>query len=550
MNPAMADAAARVDFDAIVIGAGITGMYQLYLLRGLGLRVQGYEAGDDVGGTWFWNRYPGCRLDTESYAYGYFRLAGLLPDWHWSERFAAQPELLAYARAAAERMDIRRNYRFGTRVVSAHYDETGNLWRLTLDDGSVSTCRFLLSAVGPLSATRMPDIPGMASFRGESYHSSEWPRGEGDGPAEVRFDGKRVGVIGTGATGVQIIPIVARSAAELVVFQRTPNWCVPLGNYPLTSETEASLVGDPQAFLAFLKSTPTAFPYDRLNKKGTEATAEERQRYFESLYDQPGYGIWLSGYKDLLTNKVSNGYLSEFIANKIRQRVKDPVTAEKLIPKNHAFGTRRVPMETGYYETYNRDNVRLVDISETPITRITERGIETGRTHHDLDLIIYATGFDGVTGSLDRIDIRGRGGVALRELWADGPATYLGMQVFGFPNFYTLVGAHNGAAFCNIGVCGALQAEWVAGMIGYMCRNGLARSEPLAEYQERWTAKCYEDYAKTLLADSDAWWAKVTRLPDGTLRHRALIYVGSAPEYRDLCDKLAAKGYEGFALSS
>lgn len=535
--------------DAIVIGAGITGIYQVHGLRELGMDVKGYEAGSDVGGTWYWNRYPGCRLDTESYAYGYFGLNGVLPDWQWKERFASQPELLKYVGRAADAMDVRRFYQFNTRVLSAHYDEAANRWLLGLDDGSQASCTFLISAVGPLSATRMPDIPGVESFEGESFHSSRWPRDEEGNPIGFDVSGKRVGVIGTGATGVQILPIVAASAEKLHVFQRTPNWCIPLGNGPLTPELIQRLRGDPAAFLEFLKSTETAFPYRRGAKKAGEDTESDRQNFFESLYAMPGYALWLSSYRDLLTNKVSNEYLANFVADKIRERVKDPKVAEKLIPKNHAFGTRRVPMETNYYEIYNQDNVELVDISEAPIEKITPQGIQVGGRQIDLDVLIYATGFDGVTGALDRIDIRGRGGVALKSAWGEGPVTYLGLQTRGFPNFFTLVGAHNGASFCNIGVCGALQVEWVTEMLGYMRAQRLTSSEPAAEYQDQWTQHVYEVYAKTLLAHSDAWWVKTTKNPDGTLTRRALIYVGGAPEYRERCAEVAAKGYQGFELA-
>ena len=535
-------------YDAVVIGGGITGMYQAYSLRELGLSVKAYEAGSDVGGTWYWNRYPGCRLDTESYAYGYFELKGMLPEWKWSERFASQPELLRYARAAADKMDVRSLYQFNTHVISAHYDQDAFVWRVTLGDATTVTCQFLLSAVGPLSATRMPDIPGIETFAGESFHSSRWPHADDEGPKNIDFKGKRVGVIGTGATGVQIIPCVAQTAEKLYVFQRTPNWCTPLGNHALTPELLETLRGDTTKFLEFLKTTETAFPYERHAMKARDATAQERQELFESLYDMSGYGIWLSGYRDLLTSKTSNSYLSEFVANKIRQRVKDPVLAEKLIPKNHAFGTRRVPMETNYYEVYNQSNVELVDINETPIKHLTPTGIQVGDRLIELDVIIYATGFNAVTGALDRIDIRGKDGVSLQESWAEGPTTYLGIQSAGFPNFFTLVGAHNGAAFCNIGVCGALQVEWVTQMIQYMREHGYRTAEPTAQYQEQWTSQVYEVYAKTLLAQSDAWWAKSTVNPDGSVTRRALIYVGSAPDYRAQCSAVAQAGYEGFCL--
>lgn len=536
----------RPDYDAIVIGAGITGMYQIHKLVEQGFRVKGFEAGSDVGGTWYWNRYPGCRLDTESYAYGYFTLNGILPDWKWSERFASQPELLRYAQAAADAMQVRPHIQFKTKVECAHYDEASDIWRLQLHDGSEVTCRFLISAVGPLSATRLPNIPGIETFEGRSFHSSRWPRDEAQASS---FSGKRVGVIGTGATGVQIIPIVANQAEQLYVFQRTPNWCIPLSNHALNEELMKELRGDPQSFLDFLKTTDTAFPYRRSSKKAIEATADERQELFESLYPMPGYGLWLAAYRDLLTNKVSNGYMSEFVANKIRERVKDPIVAEKLVPKDHAFGTRRVPMETGYYEVYNQSNVELVDIRENPIERITPKGIQIGDRHIDLDIIIYATGFNGVTGALERIDIRGRGGRTLKGAWADGPSTYLGLQANGFPNFFTLVGAHNGASFCNIGVCGALQVEWVTEMLQHMRDRGLTKSEPATEYEEKWTKHVYDVYAQTLLADSDAWWVKTTQNPDGTVKRRALIYVGGAPDYRALCADVAKNDYEGFILA-
>ncbi|WP_168787917.1 flavin-containing monooxygenase [Paraburkholderia aromaticivorans] len=544
----MPEQVSKPDFDAVVIGAGITGMYQTWLLDRMGLTVRGFEAASDVGGTWYWNRYPGCRLDTESYAYGYFALNGIIPEWQWSERFASQPELLRYAQYAADKMDVRRHYEFEVRVSTAHFDDAQRCWRLTLEDGRSASCRFLLSAVGPLSATRMPAIPGIETFEGQSFHSSRWPRDD-DAARHTDFTGKRVGVIGTGATGVQIIPIVAQTAQQLYVLQRSPNWCAPLGNHPLDPELIEQLRGKPDDFLAFIKTTETAFPYQRHPKKAREASAEERQELFESLYDMPGYGIWLSGYRDLLTNKESNQYLADFIADKIRSRVADPVVAEKLIPKNHAFGTRRVPMETQYYEVYNQDNVELVDIGESPIERITPKGVMVGGREIELDVLIFATGFDGVTGALDRIDIRGKGSKRLKDVWADGPQTYLGLQISGFPNLFTLVGAHNGASFCNIGVCGALQVEWVARMIEHMHCNGFEYAEADPDYQAAWTEQVYQVYAKTLLADSDAWWARVTQNPDGTVTKRALIYVGSAPDYRSQCEKAAENGYEGFVLS-
>lgn len=536
-------------YDALVIGAGVTGMYQTYLINEAGMTVLGIEAGEDVGGTWYWNRYPGCRLDTESYAYGYFALKGIIPDWEWSENFASQPEMLRYANHAADAMDVRKLYKFSTRVAAAKYVDGSNVWEVALDSGEVVTCRFLISATGPLSATRMPDIEGIESFQGESFHSSRWPTDADGNPTGVDFTGKRVGVIGTGATGVQIIPIAAETADDLYVFQRTPNWCTPLGNTPLSKEEMDLLRHRYPTILEYVKSTDTSFPYHRDPRKGTEVPEDEREAFFEELYDQPGYGIWLSGFRDLLVSKESNKFLADFVASKIRQRVNDPVIAEKLIPADHPFGAKRVPMETNYYETYNKPNVHLVDLLETPIEEITPAGIRTTDNAYDLDVIIYATGFDAVTGSLDRIDITGKGGLALKEAWADGPVTFLGLQARGFPNFFTLVGPHNGSTFCNVGVCGGLQAEWVLRMISYMADRGLTYSEPTQAAEDEWTEEVYKDFARTLLAEANAWWVRTTTKPDGSVVRRTLVHVGGGPEYRKRCEQVAYGDYAGFELA-
>ncbi|MFA7603207.1 MAG: NAD(P)/FAD-dependent oxidoreductase [Novosphingobium sp.] len=537
------------NYDAVVIGGGVTGIYQAYLLDQAGMRVLGIETAPDVGGTWYWNRYPGCRLDTESYAYGYFALKGILPDWQWSERFASQPEMLRYMNAAADKMDVRRLYKFNTNVVSARYDTNNSIWNLKLDDGEDISCRYLISATGPLSATKMPDYQGIDSFRGEAFHSSRWPTDADGKPVNVDLTGKKVGVIGTGATGVQIIPIVAETAKDLFVFQRTPNWCTPLGNSPLSKEDMDLIRKRYPTILEYVKTTPTAFPYHRDTRKASEVSAQERTEFFEELYDQPGYGIWLSGFRDLLLSKESNKFLADFVASKIRQRVKNQDVAEKLIPTDHPFGAKRVPMETNYYETYNKDNVHLVDIKTDPISEFVPEGIKTGDKLYELDVVIFATGFDGVTGALDRIDIRGKDDRKLIDAWADGPSTYLGLQARGFPNFFTLVGPHNGSAFCNVGVCGALQAEWVTRMLTYMSDRGLTCSEPAQTAEDRWTQAVYADFARTLMADTNAWWIKVTHKPDGSIVRRTLVYVGGGPDYRRRCEEVAYNDYEGFELS-
>lgn len=537
------------DYDAIVIGGGVTGIYQVYVLREMGFSVKGIEAAPDVGGTWYWNRYPGCRLDTESYTYGFFCLKGITPDWRWSEKFAAQPELLRYVNHAADVMDIRKDFQFNTKVESAIYDDDNNLWQLRLSDGSEISCRYMITAVGPLSATRLPDIPGIESFAGEAFHTSRWPREPGTERAKVvDFTGKRVGVIGTGATGVQIIPVAAESADELYVFQRTPNWCIPLGNEPLSEEQMSRIRDSYENIFAYIKTTDTAFAYHRHPKRGIHTTPEERQELFERLYQMPGYGLWLGSYKDVLLNKESNKYLADFVADKVRQRVKDPAVAEKLIPKDHPFGAKRVPMETNYYEAFNQDNVHLVDVGEAPITEVTPEGIKTAEGEFELDVIIYATGFDAVTGSLDRIDIRGKGGTRLKDVWADGPLTYLGLQTAGFPNLFTLVGPHNGSAFCNIAVCGGLQVDWVSKMLKDMRNRNLNYSEPDEQAQAKWTEDIYKVFERTLMAEGDAWWVKVTEHPDGTVTRRALAYLNGGQEYRKICDQVAYHDYDGFIM--
>jgi cation diffusion facilitator CzcD-associated flavoprotein CzcO len=537
-------------YDAVIIGAGLTGMYQLYMLRKAGLSVRGFDAAGDVGGTWYWNRYPGCRVDTESYVYCYGFSDELLNEWSWSERFASQPEVLRYLNFAADKMDVRRDFQFNTRGTGAWYDQSRNTWTVELEGGDCVTTRYLISATGPLSAAQMPAYDGAESFRGESFHSYYWPRDPSGSTAgkTADFTGKRVAVIGTGATGVQIITEVAKSAGELVVFQRTPNWCIPLGNGPLATAEMNEIKGRYRDLLDFCKTTPTSFPYMPINMSALEVGKAERDALFETLYNTPGYGIWLGNYKDTWSSKAANGVVSEFVARKIRERVKDQAVAEKLIPKNHGFGTRRVPMESGYYEVYNQKNVRLVDIKDTPIARITGNGIATIARHYELDVIIYATGFDALTGALDRMDIRGRNGLTLQEAWAAGPQTYLGLQIAGFPNFFTLVAAQNGASFCNIAMCSQMQVEWVTEMIRHMQQNDFDHSEPSTAAQDGWTAEIKRLLAKTLLGEVDSWFVGVNTNVAGKSERRALVYTGGGPAYRAVCADVAAGSYEGFQL--
>ena len=398
-----------LDFDAIVIGAGVSGLYQLYRLRELGMTARVFEAGTAVGGTWYWNRYPGARFDSESWTYGYSFSQELLDEWDWEEHFAAQPETERYLNYVADKFDLRRDIQFNSRVKAAHYQEDTRSWDVILEDGRKYTARFLITAVGVLSAATMPTIPGVATFQGQSCHTHYWPK------EPVKFEGKRVAVIGTGATAVQAITEIAKTAGHLTVFQRTPQWCAPLHNSKITKEEMNRIRANYAEIFARCQETYGCFIH-ATDPRGTfEVTDEEREAFWEKLYGEPGFGIWMGNFRDILTDRQANKLISDFLARKIRQRVKDPAVAEKLIPKNHGFGTRRVPLESGYFEVYNQPNVKLVDITETPIERITPTGIKTSDAEYEFDIIIYATGFDAITGAFDRIDIRGVDGVSLKD---------------------------------------------------------------------------------------------------------------------------------------
>lgn len=537
-----ADTVSVEQYDAIIIGAGMSGMYQLYRLRELGLSVRVFESGTGVGGTWYWNRYPGARFDSESYSYGYSFSEELLQEWDWSEHFAAQPETLRYLNFVADKFDLRKDIQFDSRVTAAAYDKTENCWMIELEDGARARAQFLITAVGPLSAPTMPNIDGIDSFQGESYHTGTWPHDA------VDFAGKRVAVIGTGATGVQVIQEVAKSAGHLTVFQRTPNWCAPLHNRPIDDETQRKIkAGYPEIFRKCSESHG-AFLHNADPRRALEVSPQEREAFYEKLYGEPGFGIWMGNFRDIFVDKAANDTISEFMANKIRQRVKDPVVAEKLIPTNHGFGTRRVPLETRYYEVYNQDNVLLVDVRDTPIERITAQGIKTSDAEYAFDIIIYATGFDAITGAFDRIDIRGAGGQTLKEKWADGPRTYLGLQIEGFPNLLTLVGPHNAATFCNIPRCIEQNVNWATALIRYMRDHDFKRVVPTTEAEDAWTEHVFETADRMLFTKVDSWFMGINSNLPGKQKRTFLLYAAGAPAYREKCAEVAASGYEGFVL--
>ncbi len=529
-------------FDAIIIGAGIAGIYQLYRLRELGFSVRVFETGTDLGGTWYWNRYPGARFDSESYTYAFSFSDDLLRDWNWSEHFAAQPETLRYLNHVADRFDLRRDMQFNSRVTAASFDEATDRWTVTLDTGERHEARFLITAIGPLSADTMPRIPGVGDFKGQSFHTYRWPK------EPVDFAGKRVAVIGTGATGVQVIQTIAPQVAQLTVFQRTPNWCTPLNNRPISEEEQRQIKANYPAMFALLRTTPGCYVHDADPRGTFEVTEAEREAFWEQRYKEPGFGIWQANFRDMLTDPKANALFSDFVARKIRQRVKDPAVADMLIPKCHGFGTRRVPQETFYYEAFNLPHVKLVDVKATPIERITETGIQTSDASFDFDIIVYATGFDAITGAFDRIDFRGRGGQSLKDKWRDGPRTYLGLQSAGFPNMLTIVGPHNASTRCNIPRCIEQNVDWATDLLRHVRDTGRTRFEATEAAEAEWTQHIQELAADLLYTKIDSWATGINTNVDGKNVRRILQYQGGAPAYRAKCDEVATQGYAGMVL--
>jgi cation diffusion facilitator CzcD-associated flavoprotein CzcO len=527
-------------FDVVIIGAGMSGMYQLHRLRQLGLSVRVLEAGTGVGGTWYWNRYPGARFDSESYSYQYSFSKDLLEEWDWSEHFAGQPETLRYLNHVADKFDLRRDIQFNSRVTSAHYQETSRTWDVMLEDGSRFSSRFLITAVGPLSAPTMPTIPGVDTFQGQSCHTARWPH------ETVSFEGKRVAVIGTGATGVQTTQEVAKTAAQLTVFQRTPNWCAPLHNGRIGAEEMESIRARYADIFQRCQETFSCFLHTPDPRGTFDVSPEEREAFFEKLYAEPGFGIWVGNFKDILTNREANDAISDFVARKIRQRVKDPAVAETLIPKNHGFGTRRVPLETKYYEVYNQPNVRLVDLKQTPIERITPTGIKTSDAEYEFDMIIYATGFDAITGSFDRIDIRGADGQRLRDRWKYGPETFLGVMVNGFPNMMMLIGPH--MALGNIPRSIEYNVDWVTDLMRFARDHKLTQLDATDVGVQTWTDHVKSLGDGVLTFEVNSWMTGVNTNVEGRQVRVVNRYSGSAPDYRARCDKVAADNYAELML--
>ncbi|MFG2366460.1 flavin-containing monooxygenase [Streptomyces mirabilis] len=467
--------------DVLVVGAGVTGIYQLYRAREAGFSAKLVEAGTGVGGTWYWNRYPEARFDSESYTYGYLFSKELWEEWEWSERFAGQPEIERYFNHVVDRFDLRRDIVFGAKVTATVYDEPSGTWTVRTSDGAEHRARFVVAATGILSVPFIPDIPGRGDFRSEQHHTGLWPK------TPVDFSGKRVALIGTGSSGVQIVPAIADEVASLTVYQKVADWLTPLNNAPIAPEEQAELKANFESIRETLNTSPSGFLHQITMRSGLDDSPEQRQEFYEERWNGPGFTKLSEHYMDMTTNPTVNAEWCEFLAGKIRSIVKDPETAEKLIPKGHGYGGRRPPFGTGYYETYNKPNVFLVDLNETPITRITETGVETAEGTQDIDVIIWATGYDFGTGALNRLGVRGRGGLALEEYWEDGPRTYLGVAAAGFPNFFFPGGPH-GALGNNPRYSGD-QVDFVVDALVHTRARGHDVIEVTAAAEDEWTDK-------------------------------------------------------------
>lgn len=532
----------------VIVGAGVCGIYQLYRLLQLDADVLVLEAHEDVGGTWWKNRYPGCRFDSESYTYGYSFSDELLQEWDWSEHFAAQPETLRYLNHVVDKFDLRKHIQFDSRVETATFDAATGGWHLRLDDGRELTCHYLLTAIGLLSAPTMPHFEGMDDFQGRAFHTYDWP----DDPVELA--GQRVAVIGTGATAVQLIGAIAEEVGELYVFQRRANWCAPLHNRPIPPDEMARLKASYDDIFAACDRTPGGFIHGPDRRKFDEVAPHDRRAFWEELYASPGFAVWLGNFREVLMDEDANAEFSAFVADKIRGRVDDPETAELLIPQDHGFGVQRVPMETGYYEAYNREHVHLVSLRDRSIERITPTGVrlvdpDGNSEDFAVDVIVYATGFDAITGAFDRIDFVGEDGQHLGDKWQYGPSTYLGVQTAGFPNLIMLAGPQGASVSTNFPRAIEHAVDWATELIEFMTTNGHQRVEVTAEAEVEWTAHIKELYEMLLLRNAKSWFTGYNSNVEGHDIKRYLIYNGGAPRYRKLVAEIAADEYRGFRFA-
>jgi cation diffusion facilitator CzcD-associated flavoprotein CzcO len=527
------------DLDAVIVGAGFAGLYMLHRLRGLGVSVRVYEAGEGIGGTWYWNRYPGARCDVESMDYSYSFSDELQQEWQWTERYASQPEILRYINHVADRFDLRRDVQLSTRVTAAVFDEGTHRWAVSTDRGERVSARFCIMATGCLSAAQVPDFKGFETFEGPWYHTGNWPH-EG-----VDFTGQRVGVIGTGSSAIQSIPLIARQAAQLFVFQRTPNFSVPARNAPLDPEYEQRWKANYAEHRRQARESRVGFAVERNDLSALEVSAEERLREYENRWSRGGLGFNAT-FADLLTSKDANDTAADFFRAKIRAAVRDQAVAETLSPRHYPVGTKRLCVDTDYYDTFNRDNVTLIDLRKAPIEAITPTGLRTRDEAYALDSLVFATGFDAMTGALLSIDIRGRAGQTLRQKWAEGPRTYLGLAVAGFPNLFAITGPGSPSVLSNMIVSIEQHVDWVADCLVYLREHDRTAIEATVAAEDTWVAHVNEVGHATLYPLANSWYmgANIPGKP-----RIFMPYIGGVGTYRQICDEVAAKDYEGFALT-
>ena len=542
-QPVTASARPANDLDVVVVGAGLAGLYMLHRLRGLGLAARAYEAGRGIGGTWYWNRYPGARCDIESLDYSYSFSEAVQQEWHWTERYASQAEILRYIEHVADRFDLRPDIRLATRVIATTFDEVAGRWTVETDRGDRVTAQYCIMATGCLSAARIPAIPGLETFAGRWWHTGAWPH-EG-----VTLTGRRVGVIGTGSSAIQAIPVIARRAAHLHVFQRTPNFSVPARNAPLDPADERRAKADYAARRREARASRAGFvtpATEQMERSALAVAPAVRRRAYEARWERGGLGF-TSAFADLGSDLAANDTAAEFFRAKIRATVRDPLVAEALSPRDHPLGTKRLCADSGYYETFNRPNVTLIDLRTTPIAAITSRGVLTSGAEYPLDDLVFASGFDAMTGALRAIDIRGRAGVSLRERWADGPRAYLGLMVADFPNLFTITGPGSPSVLSNMIVSIEQHVEWIADCLAHLRAHRFRAIEASAEAEAAWMAHVEELGNATLYPLANSWYMGAN-IPG---KSRVFMpYVGGVGAYRQQCDDIAARGYAGFSLTA
>jgi len=526
------------NFDALIVGAGFSGIYLLHRLRNLGFSCLVVEAADDIGGTWYWNRYPGARCDIQSMIYSYSFSEELEQEWEWPSRFATQPEILEYAEHVVERFDLRRDMQFNTRVTDATFDDAANRWAIDTELGDRFSVQYLVMATGCLSTPRRPTFKGLDSFEGDWYHTGYWPH------EAVDFSGKTVGIIGTGSSAIQSIPVIAAEADQLTVFQRTPNFSIPAWNEPLTPEAAQRWMDDYPAIRQKARESTGGDIYFSNPRPMAEYSEDEARAVLEQRWNDGAFN-YQSAFGDMLSNPETNRFASEYVHEKIRQRVDNPAVAELLCPKQHPVGTKRLCVDTNYYETYNRNNVALVDISNDSIDEITPKGLRVGATEYEFDALVFATGFDAMTGALTAVHMTGRDGVVLKEKWIDGPRTYLGIAVAGFPNMFAITGPGSPSVLSNMLVSIEQHVDWTVDCIAYLRDHGLDCIEPTMAAEDNWVEHVNETADATLYPLANSWYMG-DNIP-GKLRIFT-PYVGGVGVYRKKCDEVAANGYEGFAL--